>query len=400
MQQLYRKKEIMNVTKKDIMTNSIWIWSARNRGPFVAKVLMNFGANIKGFIDNSAEIQGIEVYGKRVLNPNDAYRLIEQKDIVLCCCGPQNNMSIRKQLKEHGIEKNVFDWDYEHILSGGMISSNAPFMEDGYECRLVSKCCNQEDFEQPYFHKIARLLGFKCPKRYHRKLWEYVYITQVLEESGMLQEGKKGLGFAVGEEPLPSLFAAKGVDILATDLGLDGNTARMWAESSQNALGDIEKIFKPNIITKTLFDKKVRYMDLDMNRIPPNIGMFDFCWSSCAIEHVGGLELSKQFLKNMINVLKPGGIAVHTTEFNIWSNNDTEEKGYSVIYRRRDFEEIQEYMKKNGCEMILSFKRTQHDADKYIPFPPYPDDDIRNHLNLLVGNYASTSFGLIIKKNI
>ena len=101
----------------------------------------------------------------------------------------------------------------------------------------------------------------------------------------------------------------------------------------------------------------------------------------------------------MIKVLKPGGIAVHTTEFNIWSNDETEENGNSVIYRRKDLEEIQEWLLNHGCEMELSFKRSKGSADMYLPLPPYQLEDKRNHLNLMVGQYASTSFGLIIKKN-
>ena len=135
-----------------------------------------------------------------------------------------------------------------------------------------------------------------------------------------------------------------------------------------------------------------------MNEIPGDIGQFDFCWSSCAIEHVGSLELSKRFLKNMINVIKPGGIAVHTTEFNLWSNEDTIEDGFSVIYRRKDFEELKEWYVKHDCSLELSFKRGAGSSEMFLPLPPYEENDTRDHLNLIIGQYASTSYALIIKK--
>jgi len=179
---------------------------------------------------------------------------------------------------------------------------------------------------------------------------------------------------------------------------LSKETAELWANSGQNAGGDINKLWRPSILSKDDFDKHVIYRDVDMNEIPADIGQFDFCWSSCAIEHVGGLELSKRFLKNMINVLKPGGIAVHTTEFNLWSNEDTIEDGISVIYRRKDFEELKDWYSQHDCSLELSFKRGTGSVEMFLPLPPYEDGDTRNHLNLIIGQYASTSYALIIKK--
>lgn len=150
----------------------------------------------------------------------------------------------------------------------------------------------------------------------------------------MLKDGERGLGFAVGTEPLPAYFASRGCNILATDLGSDGEQAEEWIATGQNADGNIEVLNRNNLCDKEVFENKVRYKNLDMNSIPDDIGEFDFCWSSCAIEHVGSLEKSKSFLKNMLKTLKPGGIAVHTTEFNLSSNEDTITEGDNVIFRK------------------------------------------------------------------
>ena len=387
------------VFENELLARDVWVWGARNVGPIIANLLMGSGGSIIGFIDNSAEIQGKKVLGKPVWKPDEIYGKIRKEDIVLCCLTAPNNASIIKQLNEHGIFKNVIEWDpVKYVKHGGFQESLAYFLEEGYEDRIVSKCCCQVDFEQEYFKRIASELARDDRHRFNRKLWEFVYIVHALEENGMLADGRKGLGFAVGEEPLPSYFAAKGVSVLATDLSIESETAALWAQTGQNALGDISKLFNPNIVTKAKFDENVTYMDLDMNHIPDDIGQFDFCWSSCAIEHVGSLELSKQFLKNMIKVLKPRGIAVHTTEFNISSDEETIETGSSVMYRRKDFEEIQEWMNDNNCEITLSFKRTQKEADMYVPIPPYPGGDERNHLNLIIDRFVCTSYALLIKK--
>jgi len=368
-------------------------------GPCIYKILSAQGCNICGFVDNSEILQNSVVFGMKVWRPEDIYLEIKENDIIILGCTSSNNECIREQLKINGIVKNIYDWNPDMVTSeGGVRIYNPEYITEGNEDKCVSKCCCQDDFEKDYFKRIQKELGWK-DTRYHRKIWEFVFIVDALERNGMLKEGKTGLGFAVGEEPLPSYFASKGAVILATDLGIDGENADIWAKTGQNASGDISKLYKKDIITKEDFLDKVRYMDLDMNHIPDGIGQYDFCWSSCAIEHVGGLNLSKEFMKNMIQVLKPGGVAVHTTEFNLWSNNETIEDGFSVIWRRRDFEELQEWMESYGCEMTLSFVRSQKEADTYLPLPPYDNNDERNHLNLLVGSYASTSYGLIIRRN-
>jgi hypothetical protein len=66
----------------------------------------------------------------------------------------------------------------------------------------------------------------------HRKLWEWAAISQALDERGMLADGKRGIGFAVGTEPLASLFASRGATIDATDYLADDDG---WADTGQNA---------------------------------------------------------------------------------------------------------------------------------------------------------------------
>jgi hypothetical protein len=69
----------------------------------------------------------------------------------------------------------------------------------------------------------------------HRKFWEFAYISQCLEERGMLQPGRRGLGFGVGREPLASVFAKRGCAIVATDLAANAATRLGWAQSNQHA---------------------------------------------------------------------------------------------------------------------------------------------------------------------
>jgi hypothetical protein len=68
-------------------------------------------------------------------------------------------------------------------------------------------------------------------------------------------------------------------------------------------------------------------------------GAYDFLWSSCALEHLGSLDAGLDFVVNAMDLLKPGGTAIHTTEFNLSSDDETLTSGPCVIYRRRDIDD-------------------------------------------------------------
>jgi SAM-dependent methyltransferase len=213
----------------------------------------------------------------------------------------------------------------------------------------------------------------------------------------MIKKGKKGLGFAVGVEPLPTYFASKGCRILATDLWDSGTNS--WIESGQNANGNYCLLNKYHFLSDKKFNQLVEYKNLDMNEIPNELNSFDFCWSSCAMEHVGSLELSKNFIKNMLSTLKPGGIAVHTTEFNLSSNVDTITEGDSILWREKDIEEVRDWLEANGHFIEVDFNNGIMEGDRFIDRPPYYLINPKYHLHLDILGYESTSFGFIIVKS-
>jgi hypothetical protein len=86
-----------------------------------------------------------------------------------------------------------------------------------------------------------------------------------------------------------------------------------------------------------------------MNHIPSHLAdRFDFCWSTCSFEHLGSLEHGLRFVENSIGTLKVGGIAVHTTEFNLSSDADTLESPNLSVYRRRDIEKLVKALEQAG----------------------------------------------------
>ena len=256
---------------------------------------------------------------------------------------------------------------------------------------LKSSACTKKQLLSKDFEFWSKELNE--PIKLHRKLWEWFYISQALYERGMLQPGKKGLGFAVGKEPLISLFAKMGCDILATDMPEGGIGQSDWASTNQHSVG-VEQLIREDICPLEDFNKRVKFRPVDMNKIPPDLGTYDFIWSSCSFEHLGTLRLGTQFILNMTRNLKKGGIAVHTTEFNVSSNDQTVDNNPIAIFRKKDFQ----FMKKLlvDCGHIVEefdFFTGDDPEDLYVDPPPYPQ---YVHLKLLLGPYAATSFGIIV----
>jgi hypothetical protein len=278
-------------------------------------------------------------------------------------------------------------------VAGSTDAHRVPDAENlGYPTVFGSECCRFDHFQMPLFRDWCEQL--KCGYTYHRKLWEFVFILQSLKDHGFLAEGSRGLGFAVGTEHIPDLLASYGAQVLATDLDYGEGVAKGWADTNELASG--KSSLYAGISPREKFDDLVQFANVDMNAIPDDLKNFDFCWSSCAFEHLGSIDAGKAFVMNSIDTLHSGGLAVHTTEFNISSNDATISSGGTVLFRRRDFEDIAEALRGKGhIVMPLNFYLGTHPLDEYIDVPPYSNN---KHLRLSLMNYATTSFGLGIVK--
>lgn len=261
--------------------------------------------------------------------------------------------------------------------------------------KILKSCpCTQAQLESQEFHNWCKEMKL-TNNRLHRKRWEFSFIAQVLFERGMLKKGKRGLGFGVGKERLVSLLAKYGCKILATDLNTTSRKATKWIESNQHC-EKINDLNRYGICDNRTFEENVSFQFVDMTAIPDNLTNFDFCWSSCVFEHLGSIKKGKQFIYNMIKCLKPGGIAVHTTEFNVSSNSDTVDNESTVIFRKCDFREMAINLKAAGHSIDLDFTLGDGEADKFVAIPPYSHND--PVLKTLKKNYVKTSYGLVIQK--
>jgi len=263
-----------------------------------------------------------------------------------------------------------------------------------------SNVCREAHYRLPlYQYWCARLSE---PPRYQRKQWEWVYIAQVLHERGLLATGMRGLGFGVGAEPLVACFAASGVDVLATDMATDAGRLAGWFGPDRRAGGELELLNIKGICPDAQFLQRVAYRTVDMTAIPADLRGFDFCWSSCSFEHLGTLVAGLEFVQRSLDCLRPGGVAVHTTEFNALSNGRTIDAGPVVLYRRRDLEQLAATLKTAGHRVEpFDFTLGREPVERYVDVAPYgPEPQLRLQLRFPVGAFTSTSIGIVVRKGM
>jgi hypothetical protein len=265
---------------------------------------------------------------------------------------------------------------------------------------LRSGLCTEAQLTSPRFLQWAERMrvawdpaGDGGPVPLHRKVWEWAFIAAALEERGMLAPGRRGLGFGVGTEPLTALFASYGCEIVATDLEPDAALDQGWASTGQHAaaLDDLNQL---GLCPADDFARNVSYRQVDMNHVPADLVGFDFCWSSCALEHLGSLAAGRAFVLASLGTLRRGGVAVHTTEFNVSSNDATVDHDGTVLYRRSDVESLAADLRRDGNLLDLDFHAGNGPADQHVDAAPYSSV----HLKLRLAEFVVTSLGLVVER--
>jgi hypothetical protein len=275
----------------------------------------------------------------------------------------------------------------------GIFGESRPIKQQPSKLGIGSTLCQQVHFSLDEYRFWIAQLGLE--PRLHRKDWEYFYVSQALWDRDLLAAGKRGLGFAVGHEPMPALFAKYGCEVVATDQAPEAAVKWGWSQSGQHT-GVLSELERPSICPTEQFYQRVSFRNVDMNNIPDDLTDFDFCWSICSFEHLGSLEHGINFVENSMRTLKSGGTAIHTTEFNLSSNHDTIESENLSIYRRRDVEAMANRLTNLGYSVApLDLEPRMGFVETVIDLPPYRHSP---HLRLRIDKYDCTSVGIIITK--
>ena len=323
--------------------------------------------------------------------------------------------ALTKDIEAIRLNLKYFGYDIGHKLQN--LLPDIDISDEPKYYGIISKPTTQNDIESSWFSYWCKEL--ESAPIYHRKLWEYAFILQALFENNMLLQGKKCIGFGCGREPLASYFASKKINVIVSDLDPERVADKGWAKTNQHTTVK-SSAFHPNLISREIFDDYVDHEYIDMNNLPSFENKFDYCWSVCALEHLGSIQNGLDFVCNSLDVLKPGGIAVHTTEYNYLHNNKTIDNWDTVLFLRKHFEDLAEQLANKGHELIgPDFDIGNGILDRFIDLPPYQGDtdslfgrgfsvnplDSMNgnkgpiQLKLNIDGFPSTCFGLLIRKS-
>lgn len=276
----------------------------------------------------------------------------------------------------------------------------APLLHEADRCAgswktnvMTPRLTTQEELSEP---NVKEIMGrYHEEPIMHRKQWEYVFLLKILDA---LPTMHKAVGFAVGEEPTVSYLASKNVTVVATDLPPDAKQAAAWQATNQ--LMNTNDLNARHIATtEQMSHVSSEFVDmntLEKTNVWKQAGTFDLVWSICSVEHTGSLRQALDFMVKSLHLLRPGGSAVHTTEFNIASLGSTVDHQGTVLFRKSDIDAFHNCAVKKGYEMVRPCYDVSSGAvDREYDTPPYSHD---RHLRLEIDKYISTCVGMVVRK--
>lgn len=289
-----------------------------------------------------------------------------------------------------------FDERIHSAISASVYRPRLPAMNADAAPFMPFSSCSTADFLHPSYKEWCARIG-SAPVM-HRKMWEWVFVLQHLDKAGMLRAGRRGICFGVGQESLPAYIAGRGAGVMATDAPPSIGEASGWLQTGQYT-ESLESLNHPYLCAAEDFQRLVQFRYCDMTAIDPEFSGFDFAWSSCCFEHLGSLEAGMAFVVDSVEkCLRVGGIAVHTTELNLSSDEQTLAEGGTVLYRHKDIVELVERLRTRGHDVQPFLQAPDnHVLDFHVDAPPYSKEP---HLKIQLGGYVTTSVGIVVRRGV
>jgi hypothetical protein len=181
---------------------------------------------------------------------------------------------------------------------------------------FLQKVCDINDWSDPRIDQIIRD-ELRTTPNYKRKQWEFAMIYLALQAKGKIHEKSRGVAFGAGRERLVYALANRVGNLLATDLYTENST---WVGARTSSPKDWLLEAAPFEVDASRLD--AAFMDMTAIEHEPN--SIDFCYSSCAFEHIGKeRQTFVDHLAAVRNILKDGGVYVLTTELNYGATIET-----------------------------------------------------------------------------
>lgn len=182
----------------------------------------------------------------------------------------------------------------------------------------VSKICNLEDFADAelrdvildvFHHEVARFGDAFPSGREYRKYWEVGMAILAFRRAGVLLPEAEILGVGAGNEATCFHLTKRVKRVFATDLYLSEG----WEESANaSMLTEPEHHWPFPWNPRRLVVQHMDALDLQYED-----ASFDAVFSSSSVEHFGTDEQIGRALDEIWRVLKPGGVAAISSEFQL-----------------------------------------------------------------------------------
>ncbi|WP_165982400.1 class I SAM-dependent methyltransferase [Dankookia rubra] len=171
----------------------------------------------------------------------------------------------------------------------------------------LQKLCDAYDWADPHIDEILRRY-LRITPSFQRKQWEFAMIYRALDSSGLLNPDARGIAFGAGRERLLYALSNRVRHVLATDL-YGQHSAWVGARTAAP---------KQFLLEAAPFEVDPARLDaayMDMRHVEHGGEPVDFCYSSCAFEHIGTEDAHfLEHLRGVSRILRPGGVYALTTE--------------------------------------------------------------------------------------
>ena len=264
----------------------------------------------------------------------------------------------------------------------------------------LNKVANVNDFADQDFLNSLRKYGAGCVAQYplvpveqqHRKAWEVGMVIHALHRLGAITPTAEILGIGVAKEETISLLSPHIKRLFATDIYCNPDSWGDW--HGTDLMIDASRFMS----TPPYNRRRVVWQHVDGRSLPYEDNSFDAIFSCSSFEHFGSEADIRQAIGEACRVLKPGGVAVISTEFKISGPRDwfANVQLFDAARIQRVWLDGINWKLTSPLDLTLDdtsyidFERSIHDeAYKTIAHP---------HIKLDNGEFKWTSINLTLKK--
>ena len=182
----------------------------------------------------------------------------------------------------------------------------------------INKVANVNDFTDQEFLDSLRKYGAGCvnqyplimPEQKNRKAWEVGMVLHAFDRLGIITPTAEILGIGVAKEETISLLSPHVKRLFATDIYCSPNTWSDWH-------GTDLMIDASRFLNQPYNRRRVVWQHVDGRSLPYEDNSFDAIFSCSSFEHFGSEADIRQAIGEACRVLKPGGVAVISTEYKV-----------------------------------------------------------------------------------